>query len=334
MSKRVTMQNIADKLGVTKVSVSKALNGQIGIGDELRQKILETSASMGYDINARLKAQKVYTFAFVVNKRFFLETDRFYSIIHYHLNKQCIGLGHNLVLIVLNEAEENEKVPLQSLCKDTLDGIFLVGHISNDYIDDLMQRVNVPVIALDSYRDGMNSDFILADNFQLGYQAALQMINRGHKHIGFVGQVFSTSSITDRFFGYIKAMTANNLPVREDWFLVNNDPSTGYYTSNITLPEEMPTGFVCHCEMAAYFLKQTLEQEGLRIPDDISVVAFDNTEISRTTMENLTTFNIGRHEIAEMALKIMLKRISGDNTSIGKHYVQSFFVEGTSVKIL
>lgn len=331
MGKRVTMQDIADKLGVTKMSVSKAINGQRGIGDELRQKILETALSMGYIINAKLQAQKVYTFAFVVTKRFFLETDRFYNIIYYHLNKQCIGLGHKLVLIVLNEAEENLKVPLQSLCKDVPDGIFLAGHISNDYIDDLMRRENVPVIALDFYRDDIDSDFVLADNYQLGYQATMKMINYGHRHIGFVGRVFSTSSITDRFFGYVKALAANGLPIRDDWFIVNNDSNTGYYSTDIAMPDDMPTGFVCHCEMAAYFLKKTLEQMGLRIPEDVSVVAFDNTEIGRTTMHNLTTFNIGRHEIADTALKLMLKRLSGDNSLIGKHYVQSFFVEGTTV---
>ena len=237
------------------------------------------------------------------------------------------------MLIVLNEAEEKDIVPLQSLCKDTPDGIFLAGQISDSYIDDLMNRTKVPVIALDFYRDGMKSDFILADNYQLGYQAAMHMINHGHKHIGFVGEVFSTSSITDRFFGYVKALAANGLPIRKEWFLVNNDYRTGRYTSDLTLPEDLPTGFVCHCEMAAYYLKLALDKKGLRIPDDISVIAFDNTEISRTTMENLATFNIGRHEIADMAFKVMLRRISGDNASISKHYVQSFFVEGTSVRM-
>jgi LacI family transcriptional regulator len=114
--------------------------------------------------------------------------------------------------------------------------------------------------------------------------------------------------------------------------LVNNDSATGVYTSNINLPEEMPTGFVCHCEMAAYYLKLTLDAHELCIPEDVSIVAFDNTEIKWPSMEKLVTFNIGRREIAEKAFRIMLGRISGDKNSVGRHYVQSFFVEGASIK--
>jgi len=334
MGKRVTMQNIADALGITKVSVSKALNHQTGISDSLRKKILETAAQMGYVGPKALSNQKAYTFGFIVTKRFFLETDRFYNIIYYHLNKKCIGLGHKLVLIVLNEAEEKGNIPLATLCKDTLDGIFFVGQINDKYIDSVMAANRVPMVALDFYRDHMEVDYVLADNYSLGYQAAMKMIESGHKKIGFVGNIFATSSIADRFFGYLKALAVNNLPIREDFFLVNNNASTGEYYVDTSLPEEMPTGFVCHCEMAAYYLKMTLEKYSLTIPDDVSVVAFDNTDIGHTAMLDLTTFDIGRHEMANTALEVILRRMGGDQSPLGKHYVHSILVERTSVKVI
>jgi len=328
------MQNIADELGVTKVSVSKALNGQPGISDQLRKKIVHTATRLGYVLRAGRVEPAAYTFGFVVTKRFFLETDRFYNIIHYHLNKLCMAAGHGQVLIVINQREEREGVALDILCKEKLDGLFLAGQIADSFLDSLMARAGMPVVALDFYRDHWPADAVLADNYQLGYLATLYLIERGHRRIGFVGNVFATSSIADRFFGYVKALTKHGLPIREDWNLVNNNSDTGDYTVDLALPRELPTGFVCHCDMAAYFLKSTLERNGLQVPEDVSLVAFDNTEIGRTTMKSLTTFDIGRREIADTALSLMLRRLQGDTAQIGRHYVHSKLVEGDTVRCI
>lgn len=329
------MQDIANELGITKVSVSKALSGQPGISANLREKTLRTAERMGYIWNPK-RNQKVqtYTVGFVVTKRFFLENDRFYHIIYYHMNKLCISSGHKLILLVLSEQEENQGVSLETLCKEPLDGIFLAGQIHDTFIQNLMRGGQAPVVALDFYRDYLHIDTVLADNYQLGYQAAMQMIACGHRHIGFVGDIFATSSISDRFFGYIKALASHDLPIRKEWFLVNNNINTGHYAVDIELPAQMPTGFVCHCDMAAYYLCHSLRQNGFQVPEHVSLVAFDHTDIAHTVIRNLATFDIGRHSIAETAFRLMLGRLAGSTTPIGKHYVQSTLIPGDSIRTI
>lgn len=332
MSKHVTMQDIADALGITKVSVSKALSGKPGISDALRAKIASTAEQMGYVAPKSHSVGKSYTIGFVVTKRFFLETDRFYNIIHYHINKSCMQQGHKLVLIVLSEAEENGLVMPDVLCNENLDGVFLVGQLKDAYAQAALQQISSPLVAVDFYRDALDTDYILADNFYLGHEAAQQLIAAGHRNLGFVGNIFSTSSICDRFFGFAKALAANNLPICKEWFISNNNPDTGEYTENIQLPDPLPTGFVCHCERAAYFLKLALDKRGISIPEDVSVIAFDNTDIGKTAMQNLTTFDISRKELAEKALAVMLRRIAGDTSAKGRHYVHSTIIRRSSIK--
>lgn len=330
MAKRVSMQNIADELGISKVSVSKALNHQEGISDALREKILETAKKLGH--RAPTGTRRKFTFAFAVPKRYFLETDRFYNIIYYHLNKKLLSDGHRLLLVVMSEEEESSgELPL-GLDQQKVDGIFLVGQMGEAVLHRLC-ACGVPTVAVDFYSFGLETDFVLADNFFLGYRGAMELLRRGHREIGFVGDIHSTSSIADRYFGYLKAMTLEGLSVRPEWVICNND-AHGVYTAEVALPDRLPTGFVCHCEMAAYFLKMTLEGRGLSVPEDVSVIAFDDTDIGRTAMQNLTTFNIGRREIAESALQLMLGRLCGTGGDYGRHYVHSRLIERDSIRML
>jgi len=183
------------------------------------------------------------------------------------------------------------------------------------------------------YEYGLRTDYILADNFSMGYEAAMFLIEHGHKDIGFVGDIYATSSIGDRFFGYYKALFMNGLNYNKEWLICNNDAGTGIYTEDIILPDILPTAFVCHCERAAYFLKMTLESKGLKIPEDISLIAFDKTEISNSIFTTLTSFAIEQKDFAELALKSMLDKIEKkDKGSITKQYVSNTLIDRGSVK--
>ena len=274
-NEKITMQIIADRLGITKVSVSKALNGQPGISDRLRGKIVKTALELGYSRKNIAGKQKSGSLALVVPKRFFLE------------NKRCQSAGRALSNFVVNSREESGTELPDILKNELFDGIFVAGEIDGNYLRGLTE-LQIPVVLIDFYKAMMNLDCIITDNFYLGYCAANYLIERGHRSIGFVGDIRETASIMDRYYGYRKAMESNRLPVSESWHLVNNDPRTGVYTLDYALPDPMPTAFICHCDMAAYFLIQSLGKEGFSIPGDVSVVSFDNTDLSRGTTPPLS----------------------------------------------
>lgn len=305
MMKKVTMQDIADRLGITKVSVSKALNGQPGVSAQTRERIIETAAQMGYTVKSKENGQPK-RFAMLVARRFFLETDGFYTEISYYLNEFSLRDGHQIYSIVLS-AEEEEGLQLPALLRDTLfDGVFLLGELNDDYIRMLAAR-RINAVAVDFDNEALHTDCVLTDNFYLGYSATRYLIEHGHRSIGFVGNVYQTNSITDRYFGYLKALALENIPARDDWHLINND-TYNMYMMDVMLPEQVPTAFVCHCDMAAFYMIEALRRAGLRVPEDVSLISFDNTALSRRTHPQLTTYDISRNDIARQAYQCMLER--------------------------
>lgn len=300
-SGKVTMQDIADQLAISKVSVSKALNGKGGISGKLRSTIIATAQAMGYD---RVPAETARSFAFVVSKRFFLETDAFYSEMYYRFSQQCVDIGCSTTLIIVSSSEEKQpRLPIQ-LQTGKFDGIAVAGEIADAFLR-LLDEPGRPMVLMDFENPAVAANALLTDNYHWGSLVTQKLVDCGHRRIGFVGQPGATSSITDRYFGYRRTLLVNGLPFQEDWVLQNSDPSTGLYTFNIDLPEEMPTAFVCHCDMSAHYLLATLNQHGYRCPEDVSIISFDNTRLAETCCPPLTSVSIDTRAFARQALELL-----------------------------
>lgn len=329
-SGKTTMQDIANHLGISKVSVSKAMNMQKGVSEELRKKIFQVAEELGY---ARGAGGGNYAFAFIVSKNFFLDTDAFYSEMYYYFNKYCISEGHTVVLFIINTADEREaKLPPQ-LTREHFDGIAIAGEMRPSFLQKL-GNLGKPTVLMDFNSDVLNCNAILTDNYYWGYHATHYLIRKGHQKIGFIGDVGATASITDRYFGYRRALLFHGLSHREDWLLVNNNNENGLYYTNIALPQEMPTAFVCHCDMAAHYLLNALSMHGIRCPEDVSVVSFDNTKLASTNQPPLTSVNIDIRSFARHAIDSLTETLQNGKQAPTHSYIPSNLVERDSVQAL
>lgn len=331
-SGKTTMQDIADKLNISKVSVSKALNNQKGVSEELRMQIIALAAKMGYQ-SQYPKTQERLRFAFTVSKYFFLDTDAFYSEMFYYFNKYCVSNGHSVVLMIVNAADQRQgRLPPQ-FSQDKFDGIAVAGEMPGHFLKKLAE-LNLPMVLMDFESDAVSCNMLLTDNYYWGYNATNYLIKKGHSKIGFVGPVGFTESITDRYFGYRRALMLSGLKHDKNWILVNNDTTSGLYQTHITLPAEMPTAFVCHCDMAAHYLLRTLETAGLSCPEDISLVSFDNTKLAQITTPPLTTVNINVGLFARHAMELLCQSYQNSSLEGMRVYMPSNLVENQSVKAL
>lgn len=300
-SGKTTMQDIANRLEISKVSVSKALSGKPGISEKLRRNIFATAREMGYE---HMPPAVVSRFAFVVSKHFFLETDAFYSQMYYRFSRQCIEKGCSAALVIVSGTDTSlPRLPAQ-LQMEEFQGIAVAGEVPDAFLR-LLEKPGRPMVLMDFESRVVTAHALLTDNYRWGRLVTQKLVDQGHRKIGFVGQPGATGSITDRFFGYRSTLLTNGLPFREEWLLVNNETSSGLYTSDIALPEELPTAFVCHCDMAAHYLLATLKQRGLVCPRDVSVISFDNTHLAETCTPPLTSVDIDTREFARQALEIL-----------------------------
>ena len=300
-SGKITMQDIADRLGISKVSVSKAMNRKPGVSNALRRTIFSTAMEMGYE---GIPAEKPQRFAFIVSQHFFLETDLFYSKMYYQFNQECLekGISTSLIIVSHKNVQQGE-LPTQ-LVMEEFNGIAVAGEMPDKFLR-LVKKLDVPMVLMDFDSTAVDACSLVTANYHWSSRVTQRLIDLGHKKIGFVGRPGSTKSITDRYFGYRRSLLLNGLPYKEEWVLINNDPGTGLYTPNIDFPEDMPTAFVCHCDMAAYYLLIALKQRGLQCPKDVSVISFDNTRLAETCSPPLTSVAIDTKAFAHKAIELL-----------------------------
>ena len=154
------------------------------------------------------------------------------------------------------------------------------------------------------------------DNAYGAYRLTSHLIRRGHRKIGFVGNTKATSSIMDRFLGYYRAMLLNDLQVREDWIIPDREMTGGIVKP--PLPEELPTAFVCNCDMTARMMTDLLRERGYRVPEDISVTGFDDYPPGGENDIPLSTFRIDTDGMIELAVKTLLERCAGEQKPFGR----------------
>ncbi len=333
MNKNVRMKDVAEKLGISVVAVSKALSGKAGVSDELRMRVKKTADEMGYryDTASKRKADRSNNIAVIVAERY-VQEDSFYFKFFRHISQLLQLSEHYAFFQTLSQsAEENSVIP-KILFQQRVDGIIMLGQVSKKYTQAIL-NTKIPVVFLDFYNEHINTDCVICDSFYASYEMTNYLIQNGHRDIAFVGNIRATSSIQDRYLGYEKSLIEHNIPLRENYVLSDRDLSTGLQTP-VVLPIVMPTAFVCNCDETACRLVTQLKNLGYRIPDDISVTGFDNSVYSTISDPNITTIEVNTAYMSKLAVEGLLQKIEKPSFSMGMVHVNGQIIYKDSVRSL
>ena len=197
----------------------------------------------------------------------------------------------------------------------------------------MKEHYATPTVYLDFYDSHIKEDSVISNSFYGTYTLTNYLFDKGHTNIGFVGTVLATKSITDRYLGYTKSLIEHGKNVREDWVLDDRD-SNRHNFHKFLFPEEMPTAFVCNCDTIASWIIRELEQRGYRVPEDVSVVGFDDFLYPGLCNVPLTTYAVNMTEMAERSIELLITKVTGGETSEGMHLVEGRFVERKSVRAI
>lgn len=314
--KKPTMRDIAKAVGTSAVTVSKAMAGKPGMSDKLRMKILKKAAEMGYEYpgSDRVVIRQHLDIGVLIPDRYFAP-ESFYAQMYKKLIQKLSEQGHFGLLEILGAEDEEKLVPPMLLRSGRVDGMILLGEPSKAYYRMIAQQ-STPVLFLDFYDEHGSADAVVGDNLYGCYRLTSHLIKNGHRKIGYVGSVKVTSSIMDRFLGYYRAMLTNDLPVREEWIIPDREETSGLIP--MKLPEEMPTAFVCNCDVVALALIRTLNEQGYRVPEDVSVTGFDDFTGGADGEIRLSTFKINTGAMIDLAVKTMAERCSGARGPFGR----------------
>lgn len=335
MAKAVKLADIAQKCNVSTVTVSKALSGQKGVSEEMREKIVSIAEELGYKTPSaikQLKDKQSYNIGVLVEEKFLDKYDSFYwqmyqAVATKAVSKECF----TMLELISSEQEKNLVLP-KLIQENKVDGFIIIGMLSSQYLAMLEKNTSLPYIYMDFYNREYNCDSVITDNYYGMFRLTNHLIDNGHKEIGYVGRLLATDSITDRYFGYSKAMFENHLEIKPEWIIEDRDEEGELYRQGFTLPKNLPTAFACNSDMSAGVLINTLEKQGIRVPEDVSVVGFDNYIFPGTCDVEITTYEVDIKEMARKSVNNLLKKISGESYKKGISIVEGKIIYKNSVK--
>ena len=336
MAKAVKLADIAERVGVSTVTVSKALSGQKGVSEEVREKIRSIAEELGYQQpSAARKSQnhKNFNIGILISERFLVKYESFYWQMYQAVATRATAEECFTMLEVIGKAEEESSRMPKLVQERKVDGIIVIGKMMDAYLQHMNTEAGIPVIYLDYYNGREASDSVISNSYYGTYELTYYLYRMGHRKIAYVGTLLAMESITDRYFGYQKALLELGLEQKKGWVLDDRHIETGEIdtVNMLQIPKDMPTVFVCNCDLTASFLIKKLKDNGYRVPEDISVVGFDNYLYPGLSDIQITTYEVDLKEMAKKAVYNMISKISNENYKPGIHIVEGHMVLKESV---
>lgn len=311
--KKVSLQTIADRLGISKYAVSLALNNKPGVSDALRSQVLLTAQELGYTKPGRFTPSAKKNLLVLIPE--YIRNDTFFfSDIYWAIESEIQQEGHTAILTCVSRPMEEALVLPDIFSQTEVSGFVAVGVFSLPYIRRLC-AAGIPFVSVDQYYHSVNIDSINTANEEGAYQTVQYLIDCGHREIGFIGETTKTSSYFARYCGFCKAMSDHGLPIRKEHCMLSGSSLESLFSVRSELEQRLdqmpsfPTAWFCANDGSAVTLIHILQARGIRVPEDISVAGFDDQKISEIVVPALTTYHVHRMEMGRTAVKELLERM-------------------------
>jgi LacI family transcriptional regulator len=308
----VTIKDVARESGVNTSTVSRALNNIYGVNDETRKHVLEVATRLNYRTNqvARgLVTGRLHTIGLVVSdirNPFFAEVAR-------GAEDAAHRAGHDLILCNSDLKAEKQMGYFDSLLAKRVDGIVMnsVAALSHAQQDQLW-AAGVPIVLLNRSAVYRRFSSVLGDNLEGGEIAGNYLIDLGHTKVGHITGPRAHGNLADRAKGFLKAFLDRALPEPEVIY-GEHTFAGGYESANQQLgPDRRITAIFAGNDVLAFGCIRTAIERGIHIPDDLSIIGFDNVEISQITSPPLTTVDQPKYEIGKAAIEMLLNMMAKD----------------------
>lgn len=322
MAKKVKMSDIAQRLGVSVVTVSKALAGQKGVSDELRTKIIRLASELGYEKSGdKNEGPTSYNIGVIVPEGYITKYETFYWELYQEINTAAAQNNSFVMLEIVSYTDESGNVPPKLLKENKVNALVVMGSLTTEYLKMIKTHYSTPVVFLDFYDAELKEDAVISNSFYGTYALTNYLLEKGLRKIAYVGTIMTTKSITDRYFGYVKALMERGIEVKKEWIIPDRNHERHQFTE-IAIPEEMPEAFVCNCDMTASYLIDSLAQKGIRVPEDVQVTGFDDFIHPGICPIRLTTYSVNMAGMAESVVRNLLKKLNGIETNKGIHLIE------------
>lgn len=314
MRSPITILDVARKAGVSKVTVSYVLNGQDAaarISAETKERVLAAAKDLGYRPNAiarMLVTKRSNAVAIVLqHAHFFAQWSAFTSEVMRGVCQASVEQGYDVMLHTRNVIDASGEV--DALTDGRVDGVLLLRDNDDPTLLDLM-RTGFPCVLFFTRSDSPDVPFVDCDNYSGGRMATRHLLELGHTKIGMVRGAPHSVSSNDRFNGFRDALETAKLKPQERWMVRMPTPTEGSVEFlHLMRQTDRPTAVFCWSDDAAIQCMRIVREIGLRVPQDISIVGFDSSDVCDHVTPALTSV---KQPVLEMAREaaLMLSKIA------------------------
>lgn len=319
--KRVTLQDIANELGISRNTVSKAINNSDGIAAATRDKILQKAVEMDYkqfsyvnsimgsDEMTSLSEPPQYQGEIALLTSTFLTQSHFSSTMLDKFQREISQAGFTMNTHRVTKENLRTKTLPYTFRKDLVKAVLCIEMFDYDY-DKMICELNVPILFVDGpvKKDGYSlpADQLYMDNTTEITRFVNDMLAAGKTRIGFVGNYNHCQSFYERYAAFRMAMLMADVPVDERYIFCSNRADE--FIETISVLEELPDVFICANDFLAGDLIRNLFAIGKSVPEDVLVLGFDNSPESRMFRPALSTVHIHTQVMAFAAMQLLISR--------------------------
>ena len=321
----MTIKDIANSLGLSVSTVSKALNHASDVSDSTRKKVIDYANSVGFSLHRTTEAKRICVL---------------FENMDSHSNAQVgypvlSGFQHAANAyhyeVVIEHFSDKNPPNLKKLCSDNnFSGLMILGTKINSAILKELETTGVPVMLMDSYVKNPKVSCISSDNINSVASIVEHLIGLGHKKIGFLGGDKESIVTRERFSGYLIGLIEGEINFNSDYVRYGNyTEECGLFAADY-FADKGVTAVVCASDLIAIGLINGLKKRGLSVPDDISVSGFDDLDVARYFTPSLTTVKQDFVTLGENAFTLLRQAIKGNKTKRVTIYTEPIFRDSTA----
>lgn len=315
MQKDVTIYDLAKELKLSPATISRGLKNNKSINKATVKRIVDKAEEMGYRHNnfaSNLRKQKTNTIGIIVHEL----NSNFITSVLAGIEKISTEAGYDLIIAHSSESSKKEAANALNLFHKRVDGLIASLAFDTTNMDHYQPFIDkkIPMIFFDRVEENADNPKVIIDNYKSGYQATQHLIEQGSKKIVMVTANLNRNVYALRFKGYKDALFDNGIKFDEKLVLIKDlSEKCGIEAAHqIMKMKPMPDAAFITNDFSAAVCMQTLKEHGVRIPQDIAIVGFNNDAISKIVEPQLTTINYPGIDIGEIAARNLIGHLKGD----------------------
>lgn len=325
----VTIKDIARLLGISKSTVSRALSGNADVNPDTKRKVLELARKLDYQPNVvavSLKQQRTNTLGVIIPET----VNRFFAKAVGGIQKMANLAGFNVIICQSDESYVTEKKNLQALVSSRVDGLLVSVSRETDRYDHFEAVISksIPLVFFDRIVEGLEASQVYSDNYEVTKEATHHLIAQGCQRIAFVAGPQHLYNSRNRLRGYLDALKESNIPVRDNYIIQSHYKldKTDEYTRHLLKMKERPDAVFAINDYAALEMMHAIKKAGLRVPDDIAILGFNNENICRFVEPALSSIDHPAYDMGAAAAEILLNQVRNESIEPVRRLIQSRLV--------